>query len=470
MGFIGVHKRNTHLLIERQICNALVLLSIDCIMLLLSLYLGDLVLYLIHGIPVSIQYSVLLLPVWCVGALASGQVPGWGLGAIEELRRIQLLILVVFAFAGIAVFMMRGFPSRIVYLTAYLTSAVCIPFGRIFCRKWLTRIGQWGCAVALYGDRTTIDRLLNVLREEISIGFYPCGIFSDDFLDVSSLNGVPVLGRLEESTDKAAVAVASIAHIRNHNLVEFVDHTLSDYHKVVLFPDINEGVFSWVTPRDFGGLIGLEIARNLLHPLAGATKRILDLFWVVITTPIWLSLLVLLALLVFLDDRHNPFYTQIRVGRRGRQFRAIKLRTMVQNADQELENVLEKNPALKEEWEHGFKLQDDPRITVVGKLLRRLSLDEFPQLINVLLGQMALVGPRPLPEYHHGALSESAVKLRNRVLPGITGLWQISGRSDCSQLEMEQLDSFYVRNWSIWMDLYVLAKTLRAVISSHGAY
>ena len=456
-------------LLFHQFWNSLWLLLLDCAILLSALVLGDLIVYYLHGVPVSLHYSLLLLPAWCIGAVVTGQAPGWGLGAVEELRRSQLLLLALFAFAGIAAFLVRGMPSRIVFLFSYAFCAVLIPFGRVLCRKILSELKQWGCPVAAYGDRETVAQIIEVLKKEASIGYNPCGIFLDD-PDGATLSGVPVLGRLDESNASIPVAVASIAHLRDHGVADFVDHVLAGYHKVVLLPNISEGVFSWVVPRDFNGMVGLELSRNLMNPLAAWTKWIYETALVLLCLPLWLPLILLLALLVFLKDRRNPFYRQVRVGKNGRLFKAIKLRTMVPNADEILQQVLEKDAELKAEWEIFYKLRNDPRITPVGRFLRRFSFDELPQLFNVLAGSMALVGPRPLPGYHQEELPEKSRIIRDKVRPGMTGQWQISGRSDCGIDEMQQMDNFYVRNWSIWMDIYIISRTLRVVFFSHGAY
>ncbi len=455
-------------LLIHQLSNSVGLLFIDCLILLFALYLGDLIVWKLHGIPVSLRYSLLLLPAWCLGAFVTGQFPGWGLGAIEEFRRIQLLTVVLFAFAGVGAFLLRGMPSRIVFFTSYAVSAVLLPFGRMLCRKLLRQLRVWGCPAVLYGDEVTAEKMLSVLHDEFSIGYNPIGIFSDDL--TGTVKGVPVLGKLSESTRDAGVAVASIAHLREHDLVRFVDHTLADYHKVVLLPDISEGVFSWVVPRDFNGMVGLEVSRNLLVPFAAWIKRIYELLLVLLFLPVWLPLTLLLALLVFCADRKNPFYAHERVGRNGRLFKAIKLRTMVADADAVLQAVLDQDEEKRQEWETFYKLKDDPRVTGIGRLLRRFSLDELPQFFNVLKGDMALVGPRPLPFYHLDQLSEEGRLLRGKVRPGMTGHWQISGRSDRNVKEMEQLDNFYVRNWSVWMDVYIMARTLRVVLFSRGAY
>lgn len=451
-----------------QFWNSCWLLLLDCSILLSALLLGDLIVYCMHGVPVSLRYSLLLLPTWCIGAVVTGQAPGWGLGAIEELRRIELLLFALFAFAGITALLIGGMPSRIVFLFTCVFSAALIPFGRILCRKVLARVRRWGCPVAVYGDRDSASLIIRLLRQEKSIGYNPYGIFSDDIHE--AMDGVPVLGRFHESSRSVSVAVVSIAHLHGQGLVDFVDHALAGYHKVVLLPDISEGIFAWVVPRDFNGMIGLELSRNLLNPLASWAKRIYETGLVLLCLPFWLPLILLLALLVYLGDRGNPFYRQMRVGKNGRLFKAIKLRTMKPDADKALQQMLENDAGLKEEWETFYKLKEDPRITPIGRFLRRFSLDELPQLFNVLAGEMALVGPRPLPVYHQEELSEKCRIIRDQVRPGMTGQWQVSGRSDCNIEEMGQLDSFYVRNWSIWMDVYIIARTIRVVFFSHGAY
>ena len=459
-------------MLQRQFWNSFWLMAMDGLILLGGLLLGNILLLHIQGIPVSIRYSTLIVPVWWAGVAVSGQAPGWGLGMIEELRRIQLLLISVFGLAGVAYVLGqdRMLPSRIVYLSSYAFSAFLLPFGRIACRRMLGRGGKWGCSVALYGDSQAIDRMVQVFSEEANIGYRPAGIFSDNLETGSSVGGIPVAGGLHDASANIGVAVASIAYLREHDLEGFIDHDLACYRKVVLLPDINAGVFAWVTPRDFNGLVGLGVSRNLLVPTARFIKRLYETALVLLFLPLWLPVVGLLALLVFCTDGKKPFYSQSRSGKNGRLFKAVKLRTMVPDADRVLEGVLEGDAAKRAEWETHFKLKDDPRITPIGRFLRRFSLDELPQLFNVLAGEMALVGPRPLPDYHHAGLPERARVLRGRVRPGMTGQWQVSGRSDCNLEEMEQWDNFYVRNWSVWMDIYIMACTFRVVLFPRGAY
>jgi len=448
--------------------NAIGILLVDCLILLLSLSFGNMALLWIKSIPFSLQYSLMVVPVWCVGAIITGQVPGLGIGPVEELRRQQLLLITIFALAGVTYLLGQNkiLPSRIVYVTSYALSAFLLPFGRMATRKLFAFKNRWGCGVALYGDAKTIQLMMNVFKTESVIGYHPAAIFSNDWSVGETVEGVPVIGKLSDSSKELHVAIASISHLKEKNLTQFVDQTLGSYRKVILLPSLDFGIFSWIVPHDFNGMVGLELSRNLLKFFALGTKRFYEMVLVLLTLPLWLPLLGFLALLI----GKNPFYRQVRVGKNGKTFKAIKLRTMVPDADKKLEELLESNEELKKEWKTFYKLKNDPRITKIGYFLRYFSLDELPQLFNVLRGEMALVGPRPLPIYHHKELSEFGQKFRAQVYPGMTGQWQISGRSDCSLEEMEQWDRFYVRNWSVWMDIYIIARTLRLALFPKGAY
>ena len=168
-------------------------------------------------------------------------------------------------------------------------------------------------------------------------------------------------------------------------------------------------------------------------------------------------------------DGGNVLFGHERVGRNGKKFKCLKFRTMVKNANEVLERLLFEDESARKEWNEGYKLKQDPRITPIGRFLRKSSLDELPQLWNVLKGEMSLVGPRPIidkeiPKYH----MEADLYLSAR--PGITGLWQISGRNDADYASRVALDSWYVRNWSLWYDIYILLRTMVVVLKRDGAY
>ena len=170
-----------------------------------------------------------------------------------------------------------------------------------------------------------------------------------------------------------------------------------------------------------------------------------------------------------MDSTGGVFYGHKRIGKGGREFTAWKFRTMVVDADLKLKEYLERNPESLAEWDATHKLKDDPRITWLGRILRRFSLDEFPQLWNVIKGEMSLVGPRPIvaDEIHHYG---NRFDPYTWVKPGMTGLWQVSGRNDTTYEERVSLDEYYVRNWSMWLDVYILARTVAIVLRRKGAY
>ncbi len=457
-------------LASRQLLNTVCLCIGDSLVLLAGLCLGDWIVYKVHGIPMAIHYALAVVPVWWIGAVITRVTPAWGLGAVEELRRIQLLLLAVFALAGIAVFFERVVPSRIVYVVSYLFSAVCIPLIRIPVKKALLSAGRWGCATVLYGNAQQVLGVIETFQKNPLLGYAPYGVFTDDLPAGAVIHGIPVLGRMGECSPSAIVAIVPVSFAEGLSLSEEFDRILSGYQRVILLPDIKEDVFLWAIPRTLGSLIGLEVASNLLNSAARTFKRGLDILLIVFAAPIWIPLLVLTALTILLVDRQNPFFLQHRIGKANRPFRPVKFRTMRPDAERELEQTLAADESLRTEWVLNYKLRKDPRVTRMGRILRRTSLDELPQVLNVLAGQMSLVGPRPLPEYHHDQLAESARAPRSRVRPGITGLWQVSGRSDSGTAGMEKWDTYYVRNWSIWLDIIILARTFLAVIKGSGAY
>jgi exopolysaccharide production protein ExoY len=210
-----------------------------------------------------------------------------------------------------------------------------------------------------------------------------------------------------------------------------------------------------------------------IAPLASpysATKRALDVLGAIVLAVVF-SPLILAIVMVALMRREGGsiIYKHRRIGRDGRAFECLKFRTMVPNADQVLRELLERDPAIKAEWVRDHKLRCDPRVTRLGRFLRRTSLDELPQLWNVLLGEMSLVGPRPVVKEELLRYGRN-VRTYLSAKPGITGLWQVKGRNDTDYRRRVVLDTYYVRNQNLLLDLYILVKTTRVVLGGSGAY
>ncbi len=458
-------------LFRRQALNSIVLLAADAVSLWASLYAGNWALWVVAGTPISIRYSLAIIPAWMFFSFFSGLVPAWGLGVIEEYRRIQWQLAGVFLLAALAYFFSRDYvlPSRFVYVASYVVSTAFVPLGRRLLRRPLAVRRWWGCPIVLYGTHRSVTVMTRHFERERDLGYIPSGIFTDDPAG-SFPEGLPVLGSLRDASGPVPIAVADLASIEPARVAAWLDGPMAGYRKVILIPDLDEDFLAWIKPRTLGGLVGLEVGRNLLQPWARALKRLVDVTLVCVLAPLWVPVLLGLALWIRVREPGPVWYRQRRIGKGNRPFMALKFRTMVPDADVVLADLLAREPALREEWERSFKLEKDPRITSVGRWLRRHSLDELPQVLNVLRGDMSLVGPRPLPDYHHNAVSPGVRSPRAQVRPGMTGLWQVSGRSDLDASEMEKWDAFYVRNWSIWLDLVILAKTVPLIIRPRGAY
>ena len=198
-------------------------------------------------------------------------------------------------------------------------------------------------------------------------------------------------------------------------------------------------------------------------------KRTLDLVLCLLGAVVLLPLGAALALVIKADSPGPVFFRQKRIGQHGKEIRIFKFRTMVNDADKVLKDMLASDDALQKEWACDRKLKCDPRITRVGRLLRKLSLDELPQLLNVVMGDMSLVGPRPIVQSEVGKYGQIFEEYC-MVKPGITGLWQVSGRNNTTYQERVNFDQYYISNWSVWMDLWILIKTVPVVIFGYGAY
>ncbi|MFH0908929.1 MAG: exopolysaccharide biosynthesis polyprenyl glycosylphosphotransferase [bacterium] len=438
-----------------------------------SLLIGSLIRYVWKGDTMFASWMWILVAAWLIGAVVAKLLPGWGLGPAEELRRTVLLLATVFAGTTVMLFWGKaaGETSRLTLTTGFMLSLVLLPLLRLQMKRSLLMRNVWGVPVVIYADSETGPRVIEALQEERGLGYHPIGVFNDELAGTGELMaGLPVLGATTACTSQAPVAILAMPSLARDRSLDLLEGPLAMYRKVVIIPDLLDAPSLWVKPRDFVGILGLEISSNLLDPIARIAKFGYDMTFAVLTAPLWIPCCLLLALLVWLEDGHNPFFRQRRIGKDRKPFTLWKFRTMRPDAERALRDRLDVDPDLRNEWNANFKLRNDPRVTRIGAFLRRTSLDELPQMINVLRGEVSLVGPRPLPDYHYDELPERVRKLRERVRPGVTGLWQVSGRSDAGHLGMVRWDTYYVRNWSVWLDVVILFRTIREVACGRGAF
>ncbi len=401
-----------------------------------------------------------------------GLYPGLGLSPANELRRLSYAISIVFIFLAGSTFIIRAgwIISRSVFILAWVFAILLVPLARSVTRTLATKSKRWGVPVVIITNSQKGYDVAEALLRNRKAGYRPVALLHanaeerSDGLPAGSLDMAPILAK----SYGLKHAVLVFPFLSSSELGEVIDHYCVDYQHLLVVPSILSDIHIWVTPVDLVGNLGLEIRQNLLSPSAQLIKRVFDLVvsltLIILLAPLFLTISVIL----FIDSPGPIFYFQERIGKGGNRFKMVKFRTMVPGADARLEQHLEVDTLLRQEWEQHQKLSSDPRITRVGRWLRRYSLDELPQLINIVVGEMSLVGPRPMLEGQK-ELYGNPFQLYLRVLPGITGLWQISGRNRTTFRERARFDSYYVRNWSIWHDFYILAKTPMTVLKGEGA-
>ncbi len=417
-----------------------------------------------------------LLP-W-TGALAQERLYTKRLLFWEEVRHTTRAATLAALFAIVLIYATKSTEevSRLLLGSVWLTSLVAIPVAPRGAKSLLLRLGWWERRTLILGAGTTGRRMLQRVRGHRLLGHHPVGFLDDDpALHGKEIEDMLVLGPIDEVAKRVRelgirdviIAMPRLAHHELRRVVAGVEGSVESIH---LVPDVSGLTTAGVETQDLDGSLLLQMRWNLARPWSRLLKRTFDVAGAALAAIVLFPLVLVAALLVRFETGGPAFFVQDRLGRKGTSFRCYKLRTMYQDADARLEAFLRDSPTGRAEWERYAKLKtEDPRITRVGRFLRRVSADEWPQLYNVLQGDMGLVGPRPyLPAERPqmGSLAQTILKSQ----PGMTGLWQVSGRNELRFEQRLQLDEYYVRNWSLWMDIAVLLRTINSVLRGQGAY
>lgn len=388
-----------------------------------------------------------------------------------ERFRLRVLGIGIYAIGCLLVASALGTSARGVADIAVVSALLIVIgfYGESALRSALIRWKLWGALTVIVGADTAGRDLANTLLAQPELGFRPVGFLVEPGQESIRTEGLPVLGGIDESPAVPA-EVLLFSSCATLALYDGKGTGQLPAPRTVLVQQIHELQNMWVQVQPLGSAIGLEIRRELYRSRNLALKRVIDCTLGGIGLILALPVIAILAATIRVLDPGSPFYVQIRVGRDGRPIRVLKLRTMYSDAERRLHAHLEACPAAREEWRRFFKLSDDPRILPkIGNFIRRTSLDELPQLWNVVRGDMSLVGPRPFPAYHMDGFDSDFRTLRTSVPPGLTGLWQISSRSDGDLGVQRSQDTYYIRNWSPWLDLYILLATVSAVLGAKGA-
>ncbi|MBE6358622.1 MAG: exopolysaccharide biosynthesis polyprenyl glycosylphosphotransferase [Lentisphaerae bacterium] len=412
---------------------------------------------------------LLLIMFNIIGRLYCGNLlyPGMALNPVEELRRLTLSCIGSFLVFMAILTLTRGNLSfsRVALSISALAGALLLPVGRIILRYILWKLQIAKIPALIMGDGNLVSPVIEKIREDnfciLEIKGSCCGMpmakdipdfAPDEFLDFARKERINYLIFCNSGNEYS----------------RDIDRYLPDFLHVLVVNQTSRFPVLWSYPVSFYRYFSFEISNRLLRKGILLQKRILEIILAVIGLILAFIPGLILALLVKLSSHGPVFYRAKRLGKNGVPIEVLKFRTMNKNADRQLEKMLAENPDLKQQWEKNFKLDNDPRITPVGRFLRRTSLDELPQFWNVIKGEMALIGPRPIVQKEVAYYGDD-YKIFSSVKPGITGLWQVSGRSDVDYEDRVALDVFYVNNWSIWMDYYIFLATINAVLFRRGA-
>jgi Undecaprenyl-phosphate galactose phosphotransferase WbaP len=405
--------------------------------------------------------------------------PGIGLNAIQQMRRICRSIFFAYSILAGSMVLTKDWwaNSRGGFFLSWILALALVPMGRWCVNSVLGSRTWWGTPVIILGAGETASLVIRNLEQHRILGYRPVLCLDDDEAkQADCCEGVPVVGRLSEAghfaeQHQVRCAIVAMPSMPQARLMANLRHWSKAIPHILVVPDLFGIGSMWIQPHDLGGVLSLEVRYELLNSMNRIVKRTVDLFvssiGIVLTAPI----IAVAALWIKAVSPGPALYRQKREGRGGKPIYILKLRTMYPDADSVLQRVLEESPIAREQWNKFCKLSDDPRILPrVGRFLRVTSIDELPQLFNILRGDMSLVGPRPFPAYHNNRFDDDFRNLRLQVTPGLTGLWQITARSNGNLAVQASLDTYYVRNWSLWLDLYIVIRTARAVVSANGAY
>jgi len=414
------------------------------------------------------QWPVIPLYVLCIASFGGYNML---LSQPQELRATTLATVLIIAFLSSSTYWLRvSFQhSRAVLLAGGTALVVLLPIAHMATKRFCAQFSWWGYGTVFYLFEKKEAHYIRMLIERLHVCLKPMLLLrhQDDSLDRETICGIPVLDGEEFFARKASRCEAIFIFLgypqRGSGARTVLSKAEARFTKtIVLHESLNYGN-QWARPVELAHHLGLEFIQRLLDNRLLAAKRCVDMVLTALLLLLLSPVFTFIALTIVTTSPGPVFFRHDRLGLGGKPFKLWKFRTMVPDAEAALRKVLNANPALHKEWETTHKLARDPRITTVGAFLRRTSLDELPQLINVLLGDMSLIGPRPIVRQELEKYGKS-YEIVSRVRPGMTGLWQISGRSSLPYETRVELDMYYIKNWSFWLDVYIMLKTPWAVL------
>lgn len=402
----------------------------------------------------------------------------------EEARDIikYTFLWVVFLTMVLALTKQVGDFSRVVIFLMWLYGTVIFPFFHYLVKKLFIKLGIFNLNTLVVGAGNAGINAVKGFIKQPYLGYKVVGFCDDDPDKVK--NGVSVfskkfnvfggLGKVEEIIKRYEIqnVVIAITSLPGNKLTDLANKIHNLVRRLIIIPNIR-GVSLTNSEVNYlfeEELFLLKISNNLASRTNRFLKRLFDVTVSLLMLPVLAVVIAFIGILIKIDSPGPVFFIHGRIGRGCREIPVIKFRTMFKDAGKRLETLLNSDESVKNEWQSNFKLKNDPRITKVGSFLRRTSLDELPQIFNVLAGHMSLVGPRPVLKEELDKFYGKYCEYYYMVPPGITGLWQVGGRSNTDYDYRVWLDTWYILNWSLWMDVTIILKTIKVVLKGDGAY
>ncbi len=396
----------------------------------------------------------------------------------EEVRLLLKSNTIAFSLIMVLVFLTQQhtYYSRLIIVTAWLISIFLLPLFRGLIKRLLLKISLWEKKVIILGTAETSFDLIESIKENKIMGYKITGCLADDPAQIGkSISGIKILGHLDE-VEKWKIKtgfediMVTLPDVSRDKLIPLLKRWEQISDSIRYIPRTGDLVSTGVEIENIGKILALSVRKNLHKPWNVFFKTLFEYMVTVVLLILFLPLSLIIAAAVKLDSPGPVFFVQERYGKRKKPIRVIKFRSMYRDAGERLKKYLQHHPEAEREWRDYKKIRNhDPRVTRVGKFLRKYSLDELPQLLNVLKGDMSLIGPRPYIAEELKEM-EPLVSVLLQVKPGITGLWQISGRSSLLFKERVKIDENYIRNWSLWLDIVILLKTIKVTVSGKGAF
>ena len=353
------------------------------------------------------------------------------------------------------------------FMLAVPFSALWLPASREIARHLFGRFRWWGVPAVVYTTDKSADEVIERLTKRKNLGYRPVLIIDSAATKTAMRGDIPVFPDGEDVQRMIRQLKIKVAIVCDY---EGEKRPIMTGFRYTIIISKKQDIFtSTLSLRDIGGIVGFSSTHHLTRQSSLIVKRLIDLTLIVCALPLLVPLLLFISIGVKASSKGPIFYGHKRVGKNGMEIKCWKFRSMFIDSQKMLEEILKNDPVMRREWEAQRKFQNDPRVTKFGKFLRKTSLDELPQIFNILLGSMSFVGPRPVTQEELEKYGENADYILS-VTPGLSGMWQISGRSDPGYEERINLDTYYIQNWSVWFDLWIIIKTVWVVLRGKGAY